>query len=101
MSEESTTSDPVERTRQVFDTASRQDHDAVLSFFAPDAVMDLSDGGILGQQQPVPVPTLVLAVILKQDLADFLIVRILAQFGRGERDAARALMAGVTPPNST
>ena len=46
MSQESTTPDLVERTRQVFDAASRQDSDAVLSFFAPDAVMDLSDGGL-------------------------------------------------------
>jgi ketosteroid isomerase-like protein len=44
MSEESTTPDLVERTRQVFDAASRRDSDAVLSFFAPDAEMDLSDG---------------------------------------------------------
>jgi ketosteroid isomerase-like protein len=46
MSEESTARDLVEHTRQVFDAANRQESDAVLSFFAPDAVMDLSDGGL-------------------------------------------------------
>jgi ketosteroid isomerase-like protein len=46
MSEESTTPDPVELTRQVFGAASRRDYHAVLAFFAPDAVMDLSDGGL-------------------------------------------------------
>src|SRR6478672_10685832 len=46
MSEESTTRDLVELTRQVFDAGSRQDTDVVLSLFAPDAMMDLSDGGL-------------------------------------------------------
>ena len=43
MPEESTSPDLVERTRLVFDAGSRHDLDAVLSFFAPDAVMDSSD----------------------------------------------------------
>ncbi|HTQ68867.1 MAG TPA: nuclear transport factor 2 family protein [Solirubrobacteraceae bacterium] len=46
MSQPPTTPDLTDRTRQVFDAASRRDSDAVLSFFAPDAVMDLSDGGL-------------------------------------------------------
>ncbi len=46
MAEESTTPDLADRTREVFDAARGQDSEAVLSFFAPDAVMDLSDGGL-------------------------------------------------------
>ena len=38
MSEESTTPDLVERTRLAFEAANRRDIDAVMSFFAPDAV---------------------------------------------------------------
>ena len=44
MSQPPTTPDLTDRTRQVFDAASRRDSNAVLSIFAPDAVMDLSDG---------------------------------------------------------
>lgn len=43
MPEESTTPGLVERTRQVFEAGSRHDLDAVLSFYAHDAVLDLSD----------------------------------------------------------
>jgi ketosteroid isomerase-like protein len=40
MSEESTTPDLVELTRGYFEAASRRDLDAVMSFFAPDAVWE-------------------------------------------------------------
>ncbi len=43
MSEESTTPDLVELTRRVFEASSRHDVDAARSFYAPDAVFDLSD----------------------------------------------------------
>ena len=46
MSEESTTPDLAELTRDGIEVASRHDLDAAMSFFAPDAVMDLSDLGI-------------------------------------------------------
>jgi len=46
MSQESTTPDLAERTRQAFAAASQHDLDALLSFFAPGAVLDLSDVGI-------------------------------------------------------
>jgi ketosteroid isomerase-like protein len=40
MPEESTTPDPVELTRLAFEAVNRRDLDAVMSFFAPDAVSD-------------------------------------------------------------
>ncbi len=40
MSEESTTADLVELTRRQFEAGSRRDLDAVLSFYAPDAVWE-------------------------------------------------------------
>ena len=40
MPEESTTSDPAELTRRVFEAVNQRDIDAVMSFFAPDAVLD-------------------------------------------------------------
>ena len=40
MPEESTTPDPVELTRLAFEAVNRRDIDAVMSFFAPDAVFD-------------------------------------------------------------
>ena len=40
MSEESTTPDPVELTRLAFEAVNQRDIDAVMSFFAPDAVLD-------------------------------------------------------------
>jgi ketosteroid isomerase-like protein len=46
MSEESTTPDLVERTRLVIDAFSRSDLDAVMTFFKPDAVWDLSAAGM-------------------------------------------------------
>ena len=46
MSEESTTPDLAELTRDGIEVASRHYLDAAMSFFAPDAVMDLSDLGI-------------------------------------------------------
>ena len=46
MSEESTTPNPVERTRALWEAANRHDLDAYMSFFAPDAVFDLSGFGI-------------------------------------------------------
>jgi ketosteroid isomerase-like protein len=46
MSEESTTPDLVELTREVYRVASQQDLDGLMSFFAPHAVWDLSNPGI-------------------------------------------------------
>jgi ketosteroid isomerase-like protein len=46
MSEESTTSDLVELTRHALEAASRHDADALMGFYAPDAVLDLSAAGI-------------------------------------------------------
>ena len=40
MPEESTTPDPVELTRVAFEAVNRRDIDAVVSFFAPDGVLD-------------------------------------------------------------
>ena len=40
MPEESTTPDPAELTRLVFEAVNQRDIDAVMSFFAPDAVLD-------------------------------------------------------------
>ena len=42
MPEESTTPDLVELVRRANEAANRRDFDALLSFFAPDAVLDLS-----------------------------------------------------------
>jgi ketosteroid isomerase-like protein len=46
MSEESVTHDPAELTRRAFEAANHHDVDALMRFYAPDAVMDLSDLGI-------------------------------------------------------
>jgi ketosteroid isomerase-like protein len=46
MSEESTTPDLVERMRLVVAAASRRDLDALMTFYAPDAVLDFSDSGM-------------------------------------------------------
>ena len=46
MSEESTTPDLVARWRQTNEAFVRRDFDAMMSFFAPDAVWDLSSAGI-------------------------------------------------------
>jgi ketosteroid isomerase-like protein len=47
MSGESTTSrDLVEIIRVIFDASERQDWDAVLNFFAPDAIWDVSPQGL-------------------------------------------------------
>ena len=46
MSEESTTPDLVERWRQTNEAFVRRDFDEMMSFFAPDAVWDLSSAGI-------------------------------------------------------
>ena len=40
MPEESTTSDPAELTRRVFEAVNQRDFDAIMSFFAPHAVLD-------------------------------------------------------------
>jgi len=40
MPEESMTSDPAELTRRVFEAVNQRDFDAIMSFFAPDAVLD-------------------------------------------------------------
>jgi ketosteroid isomerase-like protein len=45
MSEESTTPDLVERVRAIWDAADRADLDAILEFFAPDAVWEMREGG--------------------------------------------------------
>jgi ketosteroid isomerase-like protein len=44
MSEKSTTPDLVERVRVILEAADRADFDAILTFYAPDAVWDMSDG---------------------------------------------------------
>jgi ketosteroid isomerase-like protein len=44
MSEESTTPDPVELTRQLIDTGNRRDIDAAMSIFAPNVVWESLDG---------------------------------------------------------
>ena len=46
MSQESTTSDSVELVRGAVAAANRRDFDAVLSFYAPDAVWDMSPMGM-------------------------------------------------------
>src|SRR5213075_1047790 len=46
MPEESTTSDLVERLRLFFAAASRRDLDTLTTFYASDAVLDLSDLGL-------------------------------------------------------
>jgi ketosteroid isomerase-like protein len=46
MSEESTTPDPVELVRRIFEAVDRADLDAVMGFWAPDAVWDFSQIGI-------------------------------------------------------
>jgi ketosteroid isomerase-like protein len=46
MPEESTTPDLVELTRHAWEASSRHDGDALMGFYAPDAVLDLSDAGI-------------------------------------------------------
>jgi ketosteroid isomerase-like protein len=45
MPDESTTPDLVELTRRLFEAGSRHDLSAALSFYAPDAALDLSDAG--------------------------------------------------------
>jgi ketosteroid isomerase-like protein len=44
MSQESTTPDPVELSRRFVEAANRRDLDAMLSFFAPDAVWEMGFG---------------------------------------------------------
>ena len=44
MSEESTTPDLVERVRVILEAADRADWDAILAFYASDAVWDMPDG---------------------------------------------------------
>ena len=46
MSDESTTPDLVELTRRACESFSRRDLDAILSFVAPDAVLDVSPAGL-------------------------------------------------------
>src|SRR2546426_9618482 len=46
MSQESTTRDLVERWRQMEEAFLRRDFDAMISFFAPDAIWDVSSAGI-------------------------------------------------------
>ena len=46
MNEEDTSADPVELTRIIFGAVGRGDFDAVLRFFTPDAVCDMSEIGI-------------------------------------------------------
>ena len=48
MAEESTTPDLVELTRGLWDAGQRRDFDAVLRWYAPDAVWDMSPLGGLG-----------------------------------------------------
>jgi ketosteroid isomerase-like protein len=46
MAEEFTTPDLVERSREMLEAANRGDFDAVISFFAPDAVWETWMGGV-------------------------------------------------------
>jgi ketosteroid isomerase-like protein len=46
MADESTTPDPVELSRRAFAAASRRDLDALMTFYASDAVVDFSDAGL-------------------------------------------------------
>ena len=46
MSEKPTTPDLVELTRRAIDPANRRDFDAMMSFYAPDAVCDMSQVGL-------------------------------------------------------
>jgi ketosteroid isomerase-like protein len=46
MPEESTTPDLVELTRRAFQPTVRRDIDGIMSFYRPDAVWDLSTGGL-------------------------------------------------------
>ena len=46
MSEESTTPDPVERGQRLTDAINARDFDAVISFYAPDAVFDQPTFGV-------------------------------------------------------
>jgi limonene-1,2-epoxide hydrolase len=46
MSEDSATPDPVGLVRAAFAAASQRDHDTLMTFYAPNAVMDLSDLGL-------------------------------------------------------
>src|SRR5947209_1261034 len=46
MSQEVRSADPVELTRRAFAAASRRDLDTLMTFFASDAVLDLSDLGL-------------------------------------------------------
>jgi ketosteroid isomerase-like protein len=46
MSEESTTSDLVERQKRVTEAANRRDLDAMMAFYAPDCVYDMSPNGM-------------------------------------------------------
>jgi ketosteroid isomerase-like protein len=46
MSEQSTTPDPVELVRRLFDVANRRDFDAVMSFYAPDSVWEATGIGM-------------------------------------------------------
>jgi ketosteroid isomerase-like protein len=46
MPEESTTPDLVERTRRSLEAANRRDFDAVMSFYGPDPVWDVSPKGL-------------------------------------------------------
>ena len=46
MSEEYTTPDLVELTRRAFEPTTRRDIDGIMSFYRPDAVWDLSTGGL-------------------------------------------------------
>jgi hypothetical protein len=46
MSEQSTTSDLVELTRRSVEPSNERDFDAILSFYAPDAALDLSSLGV-------------------------------------------------------
>jgi ketosteroid isomerase-like protein len=46
MPEESTTPDPVELVRRAFEPTMSRDIDGIMSFYRPDAVWDLSAGGL-------------------------------------------------------
>jgi ketosteroid isomerase-like protein len=52
MSEESTTPDLVEQARQLMEAGGRRDIGALMSFYAPDAVWDMSPMGLGVYQNP-------------------------------------------------
>jgi ketosteroid isomerase-like protein len=55
MAEESTTPDLVELMRRSFEAADRRDFGALMSFYAPDAVWDMSPMGLGAYENPAAI----------------------------------------------